>query len=301
VGETAVSIAELKNKAKSKSRSVDEEFYELGDFHSSFLFRLKFKFKRGSVPPVMPLEFVGCIGGCDEMLKELLDLKYLHRSSQPASSASQQANHLQVNNSFNRASGENRHARGTTNLAPGHLLSSSKTRTPRPAPAAAPDNGNNAVVCNCGNEALLLTVRKEGPNQGRQFYKCSASTCNFFLWADEQSEDRGNAAPRGSALPQPFAGRGPAGFQRPGGGRGPELFGSNSSDSGGGTVCKCDQPAVTRTVQKDGPNKGRQFHTCSKPREQQCGFFQWADENVAPGKAGLGVRCKGRRLFLKLN
>ncbi|NXV15399.1 TOP3A topoisomerase, partial [Cepphus grylle] len=248
--------------------------------------RLKFKFKRGSIPPVMPLEFVGCIGGCDEMLKELLDLKYLYRSSQPALSASQQANHLQVNNSFNRASGESRHVRVTTNPAPGRLLSRSSTRAPRPAPSAAPDDGNNAVVCNCGNEALLLTVRKEGPNQGRQFYKCSASTCNFFLWADQQSEDRSNAAPQGSALPQPFAGRGPAGFQRPGGGRGPELFGNNSSDAGGGTVCNCDQPAVTRTVQKDGPNKGRQFHTCSKPREQQCGFFQWADENVAPGPSG---------------
>ncbi|NXV31469.1 TOP3A topoisomerase, partial [Rissa tridactyla] len=248
--------------------------------------RLKFKFKRGSIPPVMPLEFVGCIGGCDEMLKELLDLKYLHRSSQPASSASQQANHLQANNSFNRANGESRHMRGTTNPAPGHLLSRSSMRAPRPSPSAAPDDGNNAVVCNCGNEALLLTVRKEGPNQGRQFYKCSASTCNFFLWADQQSEDRSNVAPQGSALPQPFAGRGPAGFQRPGGGRGPELFGSNSSDAGGGTVCNCDQPAVTRTVQKDGPNKGRQFHSCSKPREQQCGFFQWADENVAPGPSG---------------
>ncbi|XP_065540765.1 DNA topoisomerase 3-alpha isoform X2 [Lathamus discolor] len=249
--------------------------------------RLKFKFKRGSVPLVMPLEFVGCIGGCDDMLKELLDLKYLHRSSQPASSASQETNHSQVSNSFNRASGENRHMRGTTDLAPRHLLSGSSTRTPRPAPSAPPDDGNNAVVCNCGNEALLLTVRKEGPNQGRQFYKCSASTCNFFLWADQQPEDRNNAVPRGSALHQPSAGRGPAGFQRPGGGgRGPELFGSSSSDSGGGTVCNCGQPAVTRTVQKDGPNKGRQFHTCSKPREQQCGFFQWADENTAPGPSG---------------
>uniref|UniRef100_A0A672UK74 DNA topoisomerase n=1 Tax=Strigops habroptila TaxID=2489341 RepID=A0A672UK74_STRHB len=251
--------------------------------------RLKFKFKRGSVPPVMPLEFVGCIGGCDDMLKELLDLKYLHRS-QPTSSAGQEANHSQVSNSFNRASGENRHMRGTTNLAPRHLLSMSSTRTPRAALSAAPDDGNNAVVCNCGNEALLLTVRKEGPNQGRQFYKCSASTCNFFLWADQQPEDRNNVAPWGSALPQPSAGR--------------ELFGSSSSDPGGGTMCSCGQPAVTRTVQKDGPNKGRQFHTCSKPRDQQCGFFQWADENTAPGKAngkphsvigfsrGLGSKAK---------
>ncbi|NXM23962.1 TOP3A topoisomerase, partial [Oxyruncus cristatus] len=242
--------------------------------------RLKFKFKRGSVPPVMPLELVGCIGGCDEMLKELLDLKYLHRPSQPASSATQPAQHLQVSHSLNRAGGENRQGRGTANLARGHLLSVISSRTSRDAPPAAAEDGSNAVVCNCGSEALLLTVRKDGPNRGRQFYKCSSSSCNFFLWADEQAKDRGTAAPRGSVLPQPAAGRGP------GGGRGPEPLGSSSSDPGGGTVCGCDQPAVTRTVQKDGPNKGRQFHTCPKPREQQCGFFQWADENVAPGPSG---------------
>ncbi|KFQ18375.1 DNA topoisomerase 3-alpha, partial [Merops nubicus] len=245
--------------------------------------RLKFKFKRGSVPPVMPLEFVGCIGGCDEMLKELLDLKYLHRSSQ-TTSASQQTTHLQLSNAFNRASSENRQARGTTNPALGRSLPSSSTRAPRPAPSAAAEDGNedrdNAVTCNCGQEALLLTVRKEGPNQGRRFYKCSDGACNFFLWADEQSENRSNSAPRGSTA------KGPAGFRLPGGGRGPELLGSHSSGPGGAAVCDCDQPAVTRTVQKEGPNKGRQFHTCSKPREQQCGFFQWADENLAPGKAG---------------
>lgn len=234
------------------------------------------------------------------MLKELLDLRYSNRSSQSGQSASQQANQLQVNNSFNRANSDNRHVGGTTNMATGHLLYLSSTRAPRPAPSAAPDDGSNAVVCNCGNEAMLLTVRKEGPNQGRQFYKCSANTCNFFLWSDQQSEDRSNAAPRGSAPPQAFGARGPANSQRPGGKRGPEHFGSsNNSSSGGSTVCRCDQPAVTRTVQKDGPNKGRQFHTCSKPREQQCGFFQWADESVAPGKGK--IRGLGAVLQTKLN
>ena len=31
-------------------------------------------------------------------------------------------------------------------------------------------------------------------------------------------------------------------------------------------------------MQKDGPTKGKQFYTCSKPRESQCGHFQWSDE-----------------------
>ena len=40
-------------------------------------------------------------------------------------------------------------------------------------PNAGGDAGNgdeaNEIVCNCGNDALLLTVRKEGPNTGKQY------------------------------------------------------------------------------------------------------------------------------------
>lgn len=35
-----------------------------------------------------------------------------------------------------------------------------------------------------------------------------------------------------------------------------------------------------RTVQKDGPNKGRLFYSCQKPMTESCKFFQWADENL---------------------
>lgn len=40
------------------------------------------------------------------------------------------------------------------------------------------------------------------------------------------------------------------------------------------------------TVQKEGPNKGRQFYGCSKPRDSQCGFFQWADEDGNNSRGG---------------
>uniref|UniRef100_A0A3P8YYX9 Endonuclease 8-like 3 n=1 Tax=Esox lucius TaxID=8010 RepID=A0A3P8YYX9_ESOLU len=36
-------------------------------------------------------------------------------------------------------------------------------------------------------------------------------------------------------------------------------------------------PSVLRVVTKQGENKGRQFFTCSLPRERQCNFFEWAD------------------------
>ncbi|XP_058013466.1 DNA topoisomerase 3-alpha isoform X2 [Ahaetulla prasina] len=231
--------------------------------------RLKLKFKRGSLPAVMPLEFVGCIGGCDENLRQILDLKYLQG---PARAPTQPRNlSKEAPGSLNGTI----HSRGQRMLAPMPPPAPAH-RTP---PAFTNAAGNDAVMCNCGEEALLLTVRKEGPNQGRQFYKCNTGNCRFFLWSDQQEPDnRPNgtsgflAPPPGSSLPGQRSSAGPrrAGSD-PGAGAGR-----------GGPLCRCDQPVVTRTVQKEGPNKGRQFHTCSKPREQQCGFFEWADDSLLP-------------------
>ncbi|KAG5279433.1 hypothetical protein AALO_G00077730 [Alosa alosa] len=250
---------------------------------------LKLKFKRGSLPPMMPLEFVGCIGGCDETLREVLNLKYLRPGGGGGGGQASQS-------SFSATPRQQSQPRA--NPGPRPRADSSRPPAPRPRaesgrPSAPPPPApvwssqppaavqNNATVCNCGQDALLLTVRKEGPNQGRQFYKCNSGNCNFFLWAD-QPNDQGlgqttgrNQPPR--PTPQP---------PRPSLGFGNTNQGFMNGGSGGGngdeTMCNCNEAAVTRTVMKDGPNKGRMFHTCGKPREQQCGFFQWADENVPP-------------------
>ncbi|XP_013926805.1 PREDICTED: DNA topoisomerase 3-alpha [Thamnophis sirtalis] len=232
--------------------------------------RLRLKFKRGSLPAMMPLEFVGCVGGCDENLRQILGLKYLQG---PASAPSQPRNlPAEAPGSLNGTI----RSRGQRVLAP---LPPPPAPAHRAPPAVASAAGNDAVMCNCGEAALLLTVRKEGPNQGRQFYKCGTGSCRFFLWAEQQEpDDRPNGAPGflapapGSSLPGQRSSAGP---RRTGSDPGP---GAGS----GGPLCRCDQPVVTRTVQKEGPNKGRQFHTCSKPREQQCGFFEWADESLFP-------------------
>ncbi|XP_023555904.1 DNA topoisomerase 3-alpha isoform X1 [Octodon degus] len=230
------------------------------------VYRLKFKFKRGSLPPTMPLEFVGCIGGCDETLKEILGLRF----SQGPPRSSQPSGHLQASQSVNRMDSSHSHPPGN------RQTKSSQPQAQTVLPAAAIGE-SNSVTCNCGQEAVLLTVRKEGPNQGRQFYKCSSGACNFFLWANGGHPGAGGAPTSVSRLPGTSLG-----YQS---GLGYHSGQLNNSGNGNGsnTSCLCSHPAVKRTVQKDGPNKGRQFHTCAKPRDQQCGFFQWADENVAPG------------------
>ncbi|XP_055539762.1 DNA topoisomerase 3-alpha isoform X2 [Wyeomyia smithii] len=54
-------------------------------------------------------------------------------------------------------------------------------------------------------------------------------------------------------------------------------------------MCRCNLPAKELTVKKEGPNKGRPFFACSKAQNEQCGFFQWADENNAPQTGGVGT------------
>ncbi|KAF7992467.1 hypothetical protein HCN44_001805 [Aphidius gifuensis] len=51
--------------------------------------------------------------------------------------------------------------------------------------------GDDNILCNCHEPAIKLTVRKEGPNTGRQFFKCSktSSACDFFLWDDAEPSD----------------------------------------------------------------------------------------------------------------
>ena len=101
-------------------------------------------------------------------------------------------------------------------------------------------------------------MNKDGPNKGRLFYKCAKmpNECNFFKWVDEISSA-------------------------------PTRFNMNSAnDNGSGfsnenTIqCQCERPAAFLTVQKNGPNKGRQFYSCPN---RTCNFFQWADEPSTSG------------------
>ncbi|XP_076865277.1 DNA topoisomerase 3-alpha [Brachyhypopomus gauderio] len=235
---------------------------------------LRFKFKRGSLPPGMPLEFVGCIGGCDETLREVLNLKYLHGAGAAGGDSSTRVNRSSAFSQSNLSRPNPvLQTRPDNRPSPPWPRADSSRPPPNPTPASSSHvpshTQSDAVVCNCGQDALLLTVRKEGPNQGRQFYKCSTGGCKFFLWADQG---------QGSPPPGPSLGLGNVAQQRPGS--------RGSGGDGGETMCNCNEPAVTRTVMKDGPNKGRMFHTCGKPRDQQCHFFQWADENVAPAAVG---------------
>lgn len=205
------------------------------------------------------------------MLREVLDLKYLRSRGSEGDGRSRGGG---FNNGGLGRGDDPRHPKPPRAPSSNAHLSRPTVPTwdpqPRPAPqglGVSVDSDVNTVMCNCGQQALLLTVRKDGPNQGRQFYKCNGGTCVFFLWAD-QPVQQGASQSWGPPLQPSEASQPPR-----------TTIASGNEEQ---TMCNCNERAVTRTVQKDGPNKGRTFHTCGKSREQQCGFFQWSDENAPP-------------------
>ncbi|XP_060067173.1 DNA topoisomerase 3-alpha-like [Ylistrum balloti] len=279
---------------------------------------IKFKFKRGSVPPMVPTEYCGCIGGCDDILIEALNLNRSMGSSQRPTSFSNQSNLSdsgigstyssdcsgRTSNGPTQATQNQR--RQTTSLSNGsnNRQNKSKTTSQRqsynntnntqegygnqggrvPLVSVSPFNRNaptgdgNAIVCSCGEDALLLTVRKEGPNTGRQFYKCGSSKCNFFLWADETPNDDdggGGHSLYNRSTSTPYRGN-------------PPPPAANTEDN----KCNCGNLPKKLSVQKEGPNKGRQFLACNKPRGEGCNFFQWVDESGSSENTG-GMWNKG--------
>ncbi|KAL6059656.1 hypothetical protein STEG23_037121, partial [Scotinomys teguina] len=55
------------------------------------------------------------------------------------------------------------------------------------------------------------------------------------------------------------------------------------SEKNSSPACHHHQPAKLVMVKKEGPNKGRLFYTCDRPKGNQCKFFKWLEE-AAPGQ-----------------
>ncbi|XP_031833068.1 topoisomerase 3-alpha isoform X2 [Nomia melanderi] len=171
--------------------------------------------------------------------------------------------------------------------------SSNESRQPRVEQTNAwgEIDSNAVIVCRCNENAIQLTVRKEGPNQGRAFYKCAklqGTDCNFFLWASDNVQQTENSADRNRNR-----------NYMPSANTSPRPSTSNTWRQGdmsepSNVKCHCNQLAKERTVQKEGPNKGRPFYSCPKPMNESCKFFQWADENVENHNESFGNRSNNR-------
>ncbi|XP_014209436.1 DNA topoisomerase 3-alpha [Copidosoma floridanum] len=155
---------------------------------------------------------------------------------------------------------------------------------------------SDEIMCNCHQVAKQLTVRKEGPNQGRIFYKCAkpqGESCDFFLWCPNSTgqASTSESGPNNRGFSNSASTSGRQGSNSNNWNQNFQNNRQNLSNNNAGqwndntsdwnddnqVMCKCGNPARQLTVQKDGLNKGRQFYSCPSGVNSSCGFFQWAD------------------------
>lgn len=114
----------------------------------------------------------------------------------------------------------------------------------QPAQPAKTDE-NGIPLCNHQEACIKLQVKKDGKNQGREFFACRRppghphdpeSRCNFFKWGDQQ-----------------------------------QLKKRKTADA---TKCHHGLEAKKSKVKKEGKNQGKWFFHCSHPSEN-CNFFAW--------------------------
>ncbi|KAK9767429.1 DNA topoisomerase [Basidiobolus ranarum] len=145
----------------------------------------------------------------------------------------------------------------------------------------------NTPRCSCGDSASLRTVRKEGPNTGRQFYGCSKSQsqrCDFFQWDDEilpLRSENGNSSHGAEDNEFQFV-------------RTNQFDGdvSNTTPNSNEPICDCGLMATLKTVLKKGPSKGKKFFTCAKS-SQKCTFFQWLEDEGGISERGTSSISSG--------
>ncbi|KAG8849797.1 DNA topoisomerase [Tulasnella sp. 330] len=162
-------------------------------------------------------------------------------------------------------------------VAPRPLLAGNPKTSVYPQGSAEPN-------CECGERATQRIVTKETANQGKKFWTCSSSKCSFFEWVTDGPATK--AVPAKRTADQPLSGL----AKRTASGR----LTAAPAPIDGAQRCKCDLMAVSRTVNKEGPNQGRLFWTCPNSENARCGFFEWddgvGDTNAAAFGSGPGSR-----------
>ena len=124
-----------------------------------------------------------------------------------------------------------------------------------------------------------------GPNNGKRFYCCPRPIdhCSFLQWIEQPPNSTlfNNPTPNSTLFNNPTPNSTLFNNSTPNS----TLFASHT-DQPPAPTCDCGEPCALRTTNKPGPNCGRQFYVCAKPREQQCQFFQWVDEMGTERRGG---------------
>ncbi|XP_052196823.1 DNA topoisomerase 3-alpha [Diospyros lotus] len=178
------------------------------------VFMIQFKFRRLEIPPNYNVDHLGCIGGCDEILKQLVEIcgtGSRNLSAIPARARGRTASVSRTQQSNSRQTacghcGQYSHSSNDCPSQPSHSFGSRHQ-------GVNEQTGESSIPCDtCGAPCIMRTANTAN-NRGRKFYSCQSQGCNFFVWVDSLSNNGGRRRGRasmssGSASSSRLGGRG---------------------------------------------------------------------------------------------
>ncbi|TXG74852.1 hypothetical protein ES288_1Z004400v1 [Gossypium darwinii] len=151
------------------------------------VYLIQFKFRQIEIPPGFNANHLGCIGGCDDTLRQLIEIcgtgsRMSARGRGPTTTSS------------NGQRSSNRHNACIHCQQTGHSSNDCPSQFSRSRNSQSPTNSQNgepSVSCStCGMPCVLRTANTAN-NRGRKFYSCPSQECNFFIWEDGVSNGNG--------------------------------------------------------------------------------------------------------------
>ncbi|KAB1210515.1 DNA topoisomerase 3-alpha [Morella rubra] len=193
------------------------------------VYLIQFKFRQLEIPPNYNANHLGCIGGCDEILRQLIEIcgtgsrmpvsythplilpmlgtpplcMYTHPSilsmhgipplARGRGSATSSSNVQQSNSRPDEAW----RSACIYCQQPGHSSSDCPSQVSGYRSARQRgQSGESSVPCSsCGTTCILRTANTAN-NRGRKFYSCQSQDCNFFVWEDSLNNGSGGSVPR---------------------------------------------------------------------------------------------------------
>ncbi|KAG2543263.1 hypothetical protein PVAP13_9NG735900 [Panicum virgatum] len=207
------------------------------------VYKIQFKFRRRDIPPNFDVDHLGCVGGCDDILKELMEISRFGSRSQAATPARgrQTPNGARQGPPRQDLHTNIRPVGQLNNENPSVMHSQGFRSTHTQNPSNASDAGQ--VLCTSCGEPCILRIANTDANRGRKFYKCQDPGCGFFKWEDElENAMPGGRRGRGSSRQAPAsasAGRRGGAQARGRRGRGRNADGGMFVSATGDTVSGC--------------------------------------------------------------
>ncbi|KAJ7948091.1 DNA topoisomerase [Quillaja saponaria] len=155
------------------------------------VYKIQFKFRLLEIPPNYNANHLGCIGGCDETLIQLIEIcgtgsRMPARGRGPTAPSSNgyQSNTRQGSCIYCQETGH------SSSGCPSQL---SVSRNARSRGMNHHNEGTSVSCSTCGTPCALRTANTAN-NRGRKFYSCPSRDCNFFVWEDSVNNGTGGSS-----------------------------------------------------------------------------------------------------------